>query len=90
MNNNKINFINYINSIGFEFDKVGSLYLTFDKYLYIGNSLKLKRYSIDIVDDHYYLNTEYQWIGGYELDDLTPFKVFKKELRSIKLKQLLK
>lgn len=90
MNNNKINFINYINSFGFEFDKMGSLYLTFDKYLYIGNSLNLKRYSIDIFDDHYYLYDP-EWVGRYYFNEVKLLDVkFKKELRSIKLKQLLK
>ena len=70
-------FKNYIESIGFEYDD--SIYL-------------YKHYSIDFYIDekcyHFWNGTEWQL---YNLNNSTPLdKYFKKELRSNKLKQILK
>ena len=68
-------FEKLIKSIGFKYDGYSYLY---------------KEYIIDLYDDHYkfYIFTEFT--GRYEYNDLSPFdEYFKKELRRIKLKQIL-
>ena len=70
----KEEFEKYIKSIGF---KPNAFY-----YVY-------KYYILYLYDDHYTFYIDSKLIARYDLNDLTPFKVFKKELRSNKLKQLL-
>ena len=74
---NKEEFKQFIESIGFK---------------YIEHNYRYKSYRIDLYSAHYY-NFWYgsRWLFHIKLtDDLTQFnKYFKKELRSIKLNQLL-
>ena len=68
-------FINYIKSIGFK--KIGIYYV-------------YKEYKIVLYNNYYYnFYNGSEWFSDIDYNDLTPFKVFKKELRSIKLKELL-
>ena len=70
-------FIKYIESIGFE--EIDSNY-----YVY-------KYCDIDLYEDIYVFHNGYEWFYDIDLNDLTLLeKYFKKELRSIKLKQLLR
>ena len=69
-----LGFQKYIESIGFKNSGFGHFY---------------KEYIIDIYDIYYDFWTGSKWIKKIEFNDLTPFKVFKKELRSIKLKKIL-
>ena len=55
----------------------------------IGVIYRYKDYSIHFFGDTYHFFNGLECIGLHNYNDLTPFKVFKKELRSIKLKQLL-
>ena len=67
-------FKRYIESIGF---KRNGIY-----YVY-------KEYRLYLLSNYYNFNNGSLWVQDIDLNDLRPFKVFKKELRSIKLKQLL-
>ena len=74
---NELNFRMYIESIGFKHNG-------WDYYHY-------KKYSISLYTSHYIFSNNSECIYNIKLDDLTPLeKVFKKELRSIKLKELLR
>ena len=76
---NREEFKNYIESIGFIYERTED----FDRYVY-------KKYRIDLASNYYHFYNGSEW-DSYELNDLTPLaKEFKKELRSIKLKQILK
>ena len=66
---------NFIESIGFEFHGISYVY---------------KKYKIDLWNDYYNFHNGYEWFYGIDLNDLTLLeKYFKKELRSIKLKNIL-
>ena len=68
-----------ISSIGFTFS---CKYFDF-RYEY-------KEFKIDLYDDHYEFYNGSNW-NKYALNDLTPLKKeFEREIRSIKLKQILK
>ena len=72
-----LDFQKYIESIGFKYNVK-------DYFHYY------KKYRIDLdYYDYYDFWTGSKWIKKIEFNDLTPFKVFKKELRSIKLKKIL-
>ena len=66
-------FIYFIKSIGFKVDVIYHCY---------------NKYKLCLYHNRYALYNGSGWCY-YEFNDLTPFKVFKKELRSIKLKNLL-
>ena len=71
-------FINYIESIGFKY--IGGYY----------SSYKYKGCEIEFFNDHYYFFNGSKLVCC-EFNDLKPLeKEFKRELRSIKLKQLLR
>ena len=81
-------FIKFIESIGFEYNEQYDIY-KYKKYNGVDH-LDYPIYIIDLYDDHYKF---YNGSGcvTYVLDYLTPLeKEFKKELRSIKLKELLR
>ena len=70
-------FKNYIKSIGFEYN---------DAIVY-----DYKKYRIDLYQYIYDFYNGSEWVYDIDLNDLTLLeKYFKKELRSIKLKQLLR
>ena len=72
---NQEEFKKYIKSIGFDEDIL---------YYYY------KQYSIYFLSNHYNFHNGFGW-EAYDLNDLRPIQEhFKKELRSIKLKQILK
>ena len=73
---NYIEFKKFIESIGFKYNSHNIFY-------------EYKIFKIDLFFiDHYEFWSGSKWIN-YNYNDLTPFKVFKKELRSIKLKNIL-
>ena len=80
-------FIKYIKSIGFVLDKMGIDSLNgfiFECYEY-------KKFKITVYKSYYDFYSKYEYIGQFYINDLTPIeKEFKRELRSIKLKKLLK
>ena len=68
-------FVNFIQSIGFE--NKGMFY-------------KYKKYKINLMPEYYDFKNVTDWYMLIELNDITRLEnVFKKELRSIKLKHLL-
>ena len=68
-------FINYIESIGFE--NKGMFY-------------KYKKYKINLMPEYYDFKNVTDWYMLIELNDITRLEnVFKKELISIKLKHLI-
>ena len=71
---NKEEFINYIESIGFKYNKYDQFY-------------KYKEYEIFLYQVHYDFYNRSELIYNIDLNDLTPLK---KITRSIKLKQILK
>ena len=72
--------INYIESIGFKNDH----FIKIHRYEY-------KNYIIYLYEDCYSFYNGSEWIRDIDFNDLTPIEVhFKKELRSIKLKQIFK
>ena len=72
----RVEFIIFIKSIGFKYN--GHVY-----YVY-------KEYRIELYDCYYVFYNGSEWFQFIKLDDLILFKVFNQELRSIKLKQLLR
>ena len=71
----KEEFKKYIESIGFKYDSYSYLY---------------KNYQIDLYNNYYNFYNGLNWWWYKDYDDLTDLEtIFKKELRSIKLKQLL-
>ena len=69
-------FKKIIETIGFEYDTIGYYY-------------EYKEYCIVLYKDQYSFYNGSKWI--YNITDLIPFeKEFKREIRSIKLKQLLR
>ena len=73
---NREEFIIFIKSLGFEYN---------------GFCYRYKNYIIDLYQDHYDLYNGSGWNVKIYLNDLSPLdKEFKKELRRIKLKELLR
>ena len=72
-------FEKLIRSIGFKYDTIGCYYI-------------YKEFVLYLYDNNYDLHTGNYWISGpNDLNNLTPIQeYFKKKLRSIKLKQILK
>ena len=68
-------FSNFIKSIGFKPS---------------GYYYRYKGFIIDLSKNDYSFYNGSKWYCNIDYNDLTPFKVFKKELRSIKLKELLR
>ena len=76
---NRESFIKLIESIGFEYKSMGIYYY--------------KEFRIDLYRLYYdfYNEREFEWIYDISLNDWTPInKYLKKELRSYKLKALLR
>ena len=74
-------FIKLIESIGFKFEGIWNEERYYD----------YKNYKIDLSSDLYELYDGSGWCSSYNIDDLKPLeKEFKNELRSNKLKQILK
>ena len=70
-------FEKLIKSIGFDYDVSEHIYI-------------YKHFGIDLYNECYNFYNGYEWNGGYYYNDLKNIENnFKKELRSIKLKQLL-
>ena len=69
-------FVKFIQSIGFKYNGLSYRYKNYDMYLHV---------------ELYKIYNHSGCIGGFEYNELGPIKYyFKKELRSIKLKQLLR
>ena len=70
-------FLKYITSIGFKYHDYDLIYECGD-------------YKVSIWGEYYNIYNGYEWIRRNNYNDLNPIeKYLKKELRSIKLKQLL-
>ena len=79
-------FQKYIESIGFKISKKIFVY----NYNQIQADSTYNNYKIRIYYNHYTFFSGIIYIGTFILNDLTTFQTyFKKEMRSIKLKQIL-
>ena len=77
-----LDFQKYIKSIGFKFD---------DNYHEYKKYYEYKKFRIYLYTNYYSFYNGYEWIYNRDLNDSTPLeKEFKNELRSIKLKELLR